>query len=582
MKLNEEKEFDLEQAAGEVYEMAEEMYNGSEINSDTLHSVMIMYFMDDFTADEMDQIDEYFKEQDRMFFAMYGKNKKVTEATDSTMDGKDVTNDFQMMKAFTSNFGPVKIIKNSYDKNYYIYKADETDSKNYIDFSKNKDYIEGWLSGAIKANNKIINSVTESVEGQDILTTLKQRKNAIIRLITKYDDVGDEDKIKDLNKKLQQVEIDIENYSNPDKPMIMSNLEESNTERKRIPTEDLPDLCYGYNHTTQEIIILKKGVMGYYPSKVNLDNLPEGTDRDQWAEDYVKEQNEILGVTEEQAQQMQINSMFGWEDTKMESKKLKTEVIEVGGEDISIDSIFHFPNVIEAMRETCREAIYELQNETDTPVTEDDVRAIYNFLDELQDKVDKYLEKANPDEDINESKKVESYNSDGFPNDEDLQKYFQKLGKLPDKIELDGITYNMEQYGGSGENSYVIYTDANNNDSYIKVFYSMNKVDDNSYKGVKEITGVSDLRENKKLNESTQQFIIGLTNKSVKELIEDETYDSYVKDIKAKDDGNGVEIELTDNKEEALKFENKIDAEIAASEIEQIQNDFSTVIVIAL
>ena len=197
MKLNEEKEFDLEQAAGEVYEMAEEMYNGSEINSDTLHSVMIMYFMDDFTADEMDQIDEYFKEQDRMFFAMYGKNKKVTEATDSTMDGKDVTNDFQMMKAFTSNFGPVKIIKNSYDKNYYIYKADETDSKNYIDFSKNKDYIEGWLSGAIKANNKIINSVTESVKGQDILTTLKQRKNAIIRLITKYDDVGDEDKIKE-------------------------------------------------------------------------------------------------------------------------------------------------------------------------------------------------------------------------------------------------------------------------------------------------------------------------------------------------------------------------------------------------
>ena len=416
------------------------------------------------------------------------ESKKITES-ESSLDGKDVTNDFQMMKAFTSNFGPVKIIKNSYDKNYYIYKADETDSKNYIDFSKNKDYIEGWLSGAIKANNKIINSVTESVEGQDILTTLKQRKNAIIRLITKYDDVGDEDKIKDLNKKLQQVEIDIENYSNPDKPMIMSNLEESNTEGKRIPTEDLPDLCYGYNHTTQEIIILKKGVMGYYPSKVNLDNLPEGTDRDKWAEDYVKEQNEILGVTEEQAQQMQINSMFGWEDTKMESKKLKTEVTEVGGEDISIDSIFHFPNVIEAMQETCREAIYELQNETNTPVTEADVRVIYNSLDELQDKVNKYLEKANSDE---------------------------------------------------------------------------------------------DLKENKKLNESIHQFIIGLTNKSVKELIEDETYDSYVKDIKAKDNEDGVEIELTDNKEEALKFENKIDAEIAASEVEQIQNDFSTVIVIAL
>lgn len=526
MNIKTEAKFNLEDAASEVYEKAESMYKGSEITTDILDTIIDKYFSKKYSPRQLQTIKDYFKEQEEIFYSMYNdgneitENKKVTEATDSTMDGKDITNEFQFIKAFQSNFEPIKVIKNSYDKNYYIYRADETNTNNYLDFSKSKDYIEGWLNGAIKAKNNVISSKTESLQ--------------------------------------------------------------ENTQLGRIPTSELPDFCYSYNETTGEIIVIKKGVEGYYPSNITLDNTLSGDERKQQAEELIKEQNEILGVTDDQRLQMELNSMFGWEDTKMESKKLKTEVIEVEGEDISIDSIFHFPNVIEAMRETCREAIYELQNETDTPVTEDDVRAIYNFLDELQDKVDKYLEKANPDEDINESKKVESYNSDGFPNDEDLQKYFQKLGKLPDKIELDGITYDMEQYGGSGENSYVIYTDANNNDSYIKVFYSMNKVDDNSYKGVKEITGVSDLRENKKLNESTQQFIIGLTNKTVKELAEDETYDSYVEDIKDSDNIHGIEVGLTDNREEALRFDNKTDAEIAASEIEQIQDTFQTVIVIAL
>ena len=56
----------------------------------------------------------------------------------------------------------------------------------------------------------------------------------------------------------------------------------------------------------------------------------------------------------------------------------------------------------------------------------------------------------------------------------------------------------MEQYGGSGDNCYAIYTDINNNDSYIKVFYSLNKTENGSYKGISKIKGVSDLRESAK------------------------------------------------------------------------------------
>ena len=96
---------------------------------------------------------------------------------------------------------------------------------------------------------------------------------------------------------------------------------------------------------------------------------------------------------------------------------------------------------------------------------------------------------------------TEVINQDGFPNDETLQQYFQDLKNLPDEVEIEGVKYKMDQYGGSGDNAYAIYTDVNNNDSYIKVFYSLNKLSDKSYKGIKEIKSVSDLRESKELEE---------------------------------------------------------------------------------
>ena len=64
--------------------------------------------------------------------------------------------------------------------------------------------------------------LTESKEEtEDIVTTLQQRKDAIIRLIAKYNNFGDVEKVQELEQKLKDVEIDIQNYSNPDKPMIM-------------------------------------------------------------------------------------------------------------------------------------------------------------------------------------------------------------------------------------------------------------------------------------------------------------------------------------------------------------------------
>ena len=90
----------------------------------------------------------------------------------------------------------------------------------------------------------------------------------------------------------------------------------------------------------------------------------------------------------------------------------------------------------------------------------------------------------------------ESINFDGFKNNEELQKYFQKLNELPDEITLDGKDYFQEQYGTlTNGNNYVVYTDKNNNDSYIKVYYTLKQVDDNTQKGIDTIVGVTDLRE---------------------------------------------------------------------------------------
>lgn len=521
MNIKTEAKFNLEDAASEVYEKAESMYKGSEITTDILDAIIDKYFSKKYSPRQLQTIKDYFEEQEAIFNDMYNdgneitENKKVTEATDSTMDGKDITNEFQFIKAFQSNFEPIKVIKNSYDKNYYIYRADETNTNNYLDFSKSKDYIEGWLNGAIKAKNNVISSKTESLQ--------------------------------------------------------------ENTQLGRIPTSELPDFCYSYNETTGEIIVIKKGVEGYYPSNITLDNTLVGDKRKAEAEKLINEQNEILGVTEDQKLQMELNSMFGWD--KVEESKLY-EVLEIGGEDISIDSIFHFPNVIYAMQETCREAIMELQAEDKSSVTEKDIRVIYNELSKMEDIVNNYLEKANPDEGVTESKKVtetidgmqDFEKQDDYP-EIDLSLYNTEAQEALIFIENHINTLSKEQIHELADKVFMedIYT--------IKDFMKYLVTSDND-----DIVEIAQefkkyLPESKKV---TEGYVIGLSTKTVKELAEDETYDSYVEDIKDSDNIHGIEVGLTDNREEALRFDNKTDAEIAASEIEQIQDTFQTVIVIAL
>lgn len=62
---------------------------------------------------------------------------------------------------------------------------------------------------------------TEEVEGQAYIDILKDRKNSIEKMISIYKEKGaSQEKLDDLNKKLKDVEIDIENEEHKDKPLI--------------------------------------------------------------------------------------------------------------------------------------------------------------------------------------------------------------------------------------------------------------------------------------------------------------------------------------------------------------------------
>ena len=69
--------------------------------------------------------------------------------------------------------------------------------------------------------------------------------------------------------------------------------------------DGLPEMCFGTLASTGELICLKRGKLGYYPTVWSTDD-PE---RNEEIADY---NNTRLGVTAAQRQAMEIGSMQGW------------------------------------------------------------------------------------------------------------------------------------------------------------------------------------------------------------------------------------------------------------------------------
>ena len=66
----------------------------------------------------------------------------------------------------------------------------------------------------------------------------------------------------------------------------------------------LPDMCYSVLESTNELILIKRGEMGFFPQRP--ENAP-------WSADNMDILNERLGVTKGQAEAMKNGSMFGWD-----------------------------------------------------------------------------------------------------------------------------------------------------------------------------------------------------------------------------------------------------------------------------
>ena len=66
--------------------------------------------------------------------------------------------------------------------------------------------------------------------------------------------------------------------------------------------EGLPDLCYAKNLMTKEVIIIKKGESGYFPTDLGVKTAQE-----------IDALNEQLGVTRGEREAMYVGSLFGWE-----------------------------------------------------------------------------------------------------------------------------------------------------------------------------------------------------------------------------------------------------------------------------
>lgn len=81
------------------------------------------------------------------------------------------------------------------------------------------------------------------------------------------------------------------------------------TEAERFPpkvAEGLPEMCFSTLPITGDLICIKRGETGYYPSDWSTDDKERNV---QIADDA----NEKLGVTPEQRQAMEVGSMAGWD-----------------------------------------------------------------------------------------------------------------------------------------------------------------------------------------------------------------------------------------------------------------------------
>lgn len=257
------------------------------------------------------------------------EEEKVEIVKGAGSNAKDIANTFRNYKPFKNNFGDVIVLKQN--GTYFVYLPQRAEYDQYIYMTDKKDNLEGWFYGAVQTDNGIIPKLqTESkiTEGKEYDYMLLDRLRSDCDYYLgngnrqeKYLWAKDVDaqiaKMKELYNSLEEkpewlTMEDIENY---EKEMKNSKVEESTEEI------ELPDVCYTYIDSTNEVAIIKKNEGGYYPTDIDTSDMSE-----EQIKEYIDKQNEFLEVTPEQADEMKRKSMFVWgkENNKLNESLLDT------------------------------------------------------------------------------------------------------------------------------------------------------------------------------------------------------------------------------------------------------------------
>lgn len=95
------------------------------------------------------------------------------------------------------------------------------------------------------------------------------------------------------------------------------------SQAKVIPLRSsLPEQCYVYVETKNEVGLIQKGESGYYRTDMWIIDANDG-------KQIVKDLNEKLGVTRAQAEAMKAGSMFGWESPAADPKNYDADGIPI-------------------------------------------------------------------------------------------------------------------------------------------------------------------------------------------------------------------------------------------------------------
>ena len=110
--------------------------------------------------------------------------------------------------------------------------------------------------------------------------------------------------------------------------------------------EGLPELCFSTLRSTGQLICVKRGESGYYPSDWDTGDKERNVE-------LADRLNEELGVTPAQRQAMEIGSMFGWEAPGADPKNYEVQNEQTGAPAEAQRSGFGGERSSSEMSETC-------------------------------------------------------------------------------------------------------------------------------------------------------------------------------------------------------------------------------------